>query len=69
MGRPEAERRDFILSGPETVTLTELSAIIAHTVGAPLSRTRVPVGLARAVATVVDVAAYRGIAFTGREPP
>jgi nucleoside-diphosphate-sugar epimerase len=67
--RPEAERQDFILAGPETVTLTELSAIIAHTVGAPLFRTRVPVGLARAVATVVDVAAYRGIAFTGREPP
>lgn len=67
--RPEAERQDFILAGPETVTLTELSAIIAHTVGAPLSRTRIPVGLARAVATVVDVAAYRGLAFTGREPP
>jgi nucleoside-diphosphate-sugar epimerase len=67
--RPEAERHDFILAGPETVTLTELSAIIAHTVGAPLSRSRVPVGLARAVATVVDVAAYRGLAFVGREPP
>jgi nucleoside-diphosphate-sugar epimerase len=67
--RPEAERQDFILAGPETATLTELSAIIAHTVGAPLSRTRVPAGLARAVATVVDVAAYRGIAFTSHEPP
>ena len=67
--RPEAERQDFILAGPESVTLSELSAIVAHTVGAPLSRTRLPVGLARAVATVVDVAAYRGLAFTRREPP
>jgi nucleoside-diphosphate-sugar epimerase len=67
--RPEAERQDFILAGPETVTLAELSVIIAHTVGAPLARTRVPAGLARALATVVDVAAYRGVAFHGREPP
>ncbi len=28
-----------------------------------------PSALARAVATVVDVAAYRGVAFTSREPP
>ncbi len=67
--RPEAEGQDFILAGPETVTLAELSCIIARTVGAPLAKTRVPVGLARAVATVVDVAAYRGLAFTAREPP
>jgi nucleoside-diphosphate-sugar epimerase len=29
----------------------------------------VPSALARAVATVVDVAAHRGVAFTSREPP
>jgi hypothetical protein len=29
----------------------------------------IPLGLARRVATVVDIAAYRGLAFAEREPP
>jgi nucleoside-diphosphate-sugar epimerase len=59
----------FILAGPETTTLAELSALVARAVGRPLAKARVPSALARALATVVDVAAYRGVAFTSREPP
>jgi nucleoside-diphosphate-sugar epimerase len=59
----------FILAGPETITLAHLSELVARALGRPLAKRHLPVGLARAVATVVDVAAYRGIAFTEREPP
>jgi nucleoside-diphosphate-sugar epimerase len=65
----EAAGEHFILSGPETTTLAALSELVALAVGHPLPRTHVPAGIARAVATVVDVAAYRGLAFTAREPP
>jgi nucleoside-diphosphate-sugar epimerase len=65
----EARDDHFILAGPETITLARLSELVARTVGRPLPRARVPSALARAVATVVDVAAYRGIAFVSREPP
>src|SRR5262249_44340318 len=67
--RAEAKDDHFILAGPETVTLARLSELVAAAVGRPLPKTRVPAALARAVATVVDVAAYRGIAFASREPP
>lgn len=67
--RPEAAGEHFILAGPETITLARLSELVALAVGRPLPRARVPASLARAVATVVDVAAYRGVAFTSREPP
>ena len=66
---PAAADEHFILAGPETLTLAELSAIVARAVGRSLPRAHVPSALARAVATVVDVAAYRGVAFTSREPP
>jgi nucleoside-diphosphate-sugar epimerase len=59
----------FILAGPETTTLEALSELVARAVGRRLPRRHVPAGIARAVATVVDVAAYRGIGFTTREPP
>jgi nucleoside-diphosphate-sugar epimerase len=59
----------FILAGPETITLARLSELVARAVERPLAKRHLPVSLARAVATVVDVAAYRGIAFTDREPP
>jgi nucleoside-diphosphate-sugar epimerase len=65
----EARNEHFILAGPETVTLARLSELVARAVGRPLPRGRVPALLARAVATVVDEAAYRGIAFASREPP
>ena len=64
-----AQNQDFILAGPETITLAELSEVVADAVRRPLPRRHVPTGLARAVATVIDIAAYRGLAFTEREPP
>ncbi len=67
--RPAASGEHFILAGPETVTLADLSDIVARAVGRPVPKTHVPASLARAVATVVDVAAYRGAAFTRSEPP
>jgi nucleoside-diphosphate-sugar epimerase len=67
--RPEADGDHFILAGPETITLAGLSELVARAVGRPLGKTRVPGALARAVATVVDVAAHRGVAFAAREPP
>ncbi|MGH7272709.1 MAG: NAD-dependent epimerase/dehydratase family protein, partial [Polyangiaceae bacterium] len=67
--RPEAAGEHVILAGPETTTLSELSALVARGVGRGLPWARVPGTLARAVATAADVAAYRGIAFRTREPP
>jgi nucleoside-diphosphate-sugar epimerase len=67
--RPEAAGDHFILAGPETTTLAALSEQVARVVGRPLPRRHVPSGLARALATVADVAANRGLAFTSREPP
>jgi nucleoside-diphosphate-sugar epimerase len=66
---PGAGGEDFILAGPETVTLAELSALVAHAVDRGLPRRRVPASVARAIATAVDAVAYGGIAFTQREPP
>jgi nucleoside-diphosphate-sugar epimerase len=65
----EAAGDDFILAGPETTTLHSLSLLVARAVGRDLPTRRVPASIARAVATVVDVAAYRGVAFVRREPP
>ncbi|HEY6460135.1 MAG TPA: NAD-dependent epimerase/dehydratase family protein [Polyangiaceae bacterium] len=67
--RDEARGDHFILAGPETTTLAELSERVAAAVGRPLPRRRIPSGLVRALATVVDVAANRGIAFTSSGPP
>lgn len=66
---PAARGEDFILSGPETTTLAGLSDLVARAVGKKVPRLRVPLGFARAAATVVDVLAYRGLAFVEREPP
>jgi nucleoside-diphosphate-sugar epimerase len=66
---PEAAGEDFILAGPETTTLADLSALVARAVGCDLPRRHVPTSVARAVATAVDVATYRGLAFARREPP
>jgi nucleoside-diphosphate-sugar epimerase len=67
--RPEASGEHFLLAGPETTTLAALSGPVARAIGRSLPRRRVPSGLARALATVVDVAASRGLAFVGSEPP
>ena len=67
--RPEGANDHFILAGPETITLAALSELVARALRRQLPRARVPSVFARAVATVVDVAADRGFAFTSREPP
>ena len=64
---PAAAGEAFILAGPETTTLAELSELVARQVNRPLRRVHVPLGLARALASVVDAAALRG--WVRREPP
>jgi nucleoside-diphosphate-sugar epimerase len=67
---PDAAADHFLLAGPETTTLADLSELVSRAVGRPLPRRHVPSSLARAVATLVDVAAHRGFAFTsGGGPP
>jgi nucleoside-diphosphate-sugar epimerase len=64
-----AAGEDFILAGPETITLRHFSELVARAVGRKLPRIHIPLRFARAVATAVDVATYRGVAFVEREPP
>lgn len=64
-----AAGEDFILCGPETTTLERLSHLVARTLGKRLPRVHIPLAVARAAASVFDVATYRGIAFAEREPP
>jgi nucleoside-diphosphate-sugar epimerase len=59
----------FIVAGPETITLARLGELVARALGRSVPRVHVPLRLARAVATAVDLAAYRGVAVTRREPP
>jgi len=66
---PDAAADHFLLAGPETTTLAALSQLVSRGVGRSLPRRHVPSSLARAVATLVDVAAYRGLAFTSGQPP
>jgi nucleoside-diphosphate-sugar epimerase len=67
--RAEAAGDHFILAGPETTTLAALSELVARSIGRSLPARHVPSVLARALATVVDVAANRGLAFTSGEAP
>jgi nucleoside-diphosphate-sugar epimerase len=67
--RAEAAGDHFILAGPETTTLVALSELVARSIGRSLPERHVPSVLARALATVVDVAANRGLAFTSGELP
>lgn len=66
---PAAAGEGLILAGPETTTLERFSEAVARRVGRALPRVRIPLALARAVATAMDVAEYRGLFFTEREPP
>jgi 2-alkyl-3-oxoalkanoate reductase len=66
---PDAAADHFILAGPETTTLARFSELVSRALHRPLPRRHVPAGLARVVATLVDVAAYRGMAFLSRDPP
>lgn len=64
-----AAGEDFIVCGPETTTLRALSQLVAEALGTSIPRAHVPLPLARAVASAVDVLAYRGVVFDRREPP
>lgn len=59
----------FIVAGPETTTLRRLSELVARAVGRTVPPVHVPLPFARMVASAIDLAAYRGIAFTKKEPP
>jgi nucleoside-diphosphate-sugar epimerase len=65
--RPEAAGEHFLLAGPETITLGELSSLVARAVGRSLPRRHVPTAVARAVAAAVDMAAQAGVSFGGRD--
>lgn len=70
LGRAEAAKGEhFIVCGPETITLRALGELVARVVGRRVPPGHVPAWLARGVATCVDVAAWRGLAFRDREPP
>jgi nucleoside-diphosphate-sugar epimerase len=66
---PGARNEDFIIAGPEPTTLEELSLLVAATIGSRLPSLHVPLSAARLAATLIDVAAYRGFAWTFGEPP
>jgi nucleoside-diphosphate-sugar epimerase len=67
--RPAADDEHFILAGPAATTLASLSDVIARAIERPAPSVRVPSSVARAVATVVDVATHRGVTFGRRSPP
>jgi len=70
LGADEATAgEDFIVAGPETTTLRELSSRVSRILGRTLPPVHVPIGLARAIASLVDSAAYRGLYFDAHEPP
>ncbi len=66
---PAARNEDFIIAGPEPTTLRELSLLVATTIGSRLPDLHIPMSVARVAATLIDVAAYRGLAWTTTEPP
>jgi nucleoside-diphosphate-sugar epimerase len=66
---PDAAAEHFVFAGPETTTLAGLSELVSRAVGRPLPKRHVPSTLARAVATLVDVAANRGLAFSSGQLP
>jgi nucleoside-diphosphate-sugar epimerase len=67
--RDDTAGEDFIVAGPETTTLRDLSFLVARSLGRTVPRLRVPLPFARSVATLVDVAAHRGLYFDRHEPP
>jgi nucleoside-diphosphate-sugar epimerase len=66
--RPEAQGEDFILCGPQTISLRRLSELTARALGRRLLPVRVPLGFARGVATALDVAMPWVPASLRREP-
>jgi glucose-6-phosphate isomerase len=66
---PGVAGEDFILAGPETITLERLSQLVARNLGRTVPRVHVPLQVARAVAAAVDFAARKKWGFVHREPP
>jgi len=66
---PLAANDDFIVAGPETITLEHLSEMVAQAIGKRVPRLRVPIGVARGVATAIDVLQYSNVFFLNKEPP
>lgn len=64
-----AANDDFILAGPETITLQHLSEMVAAAVGKRLPRVHVPLSIARGVATAIDVLQYARVPGLNKEPP
>lgn len=69
VSHPAAAGEDFIFCGPEPTTLRALSKLVAAELGVALPPVHIPLPFARAVATAVDIAAYRGLAWDATEPP
>lgn len=70
LAESDAAKNDhFILAGPETTTLRRLGEQVAEAIGVSVPPFRVPLVLARAIASGVDAAARRRIVFHDREPP
>ncbi len=67
--RPEAIGEDFILCGPETITLRRLSELTAGAIGRRIPAIHVPLGVARVVASALDRATAALPRFLRREPP
>ena len=65
---PSALGEDFILCGPETITLRQLSRQVAALLGRWLPPVHVPLTLARPAASLVERLAAAGILIHG-EPP
>jgi nucleoside-diphosphate-sugar epimerase len=66
---PAASRGDFILAGPETTTLRELSEHVARACARRLPPVGVPLRAARLAASAIELAARTGLAFAKAEPP
>jgi len=66
---PAAANDDFILAGPETTTLRELSEYVARAVGVRLPRVSIPLAAARVASSGIAAAAHLGLAYAHREPP
>ncbi len=62
---PAAIGETFVISGPEAVTIAELSDAVARTLGKPPVRLRVPYALIWPVALAAEAAGKA----TGKEPP
>ena len=64
-----AKNEDFLVSGPETITLRRLSELSARLLGTWLPPVRVPLAFARVAATGIELAGYWNLRDPSVEPP